>query len=90
MKPTKRKPLLAHAFSGPALPETLHRVLSDREQTILSLRFGLDGKTPMTLAAIGKKFHITRERVRQLQNRALSKTKRALDFQPNPLKAPSH
>jgi len=50
--------------------------LSPREKKILALRFGTDKKKPLTLQAIGDKFQITRERVRQIQNRALSKLKR--------------
>ncbi len=47
--------------------------LEDREQEILTLRFGLDGGDPMTLEAIGDAFGLTRERIRQMQNRALHK-----------------
>lgn len=90
MKLTKKHPLLARAFSGPALPKLLTHALNDREQTILDLRLGLGGKKPMTLAAIGKKFHITRERVRQLQNRALAKSQRALDPLSKPKQSGTH
>jgi RNA polymerase primary sigma factor len=48
-------------------------VLNEREMKIISLRFGLDGQKELTLADIGKKFKVTRERIRQLQNSALSK-----------------
>lgn len=48
-------------------------VLNERELKIISLRFGLDGAKEQTLADIGKKFRVTRERIRQLQNSALSK-----------------
>lgn len=48
-------------------------VLNERELQIISLRFGLDGNKELTLADIGKKFRVTRERIRQLQNSALSK-----------------
>ncbi len=44
--------------------------LSDREKAIVKIRFGLEGKTPRTLSAIGKKFGISRERVRQIINQA--------------------
>ncbi len=47
--------------------------LEDREREILVLRFGLDGGDPMTLEAIGAAFGLTRERIRQMQNRALHK-----------------
>jgi len=44
--------------------------LSDREREIIKIRFGLEGNTPRTLSAIGKKFGISRERVRQIINQA--------------------
>ena len=49
------------------------RHLSDREKTIIQLRYGLNGEAPQTLEEIGKLLHITRERVRQIQNKAISK-----------------
>lgn len=54
-------------------------VLDERELRIISLRFGLNGKKEMTLEEVGKKFKVTRERIRQLQNIALRKLKKALD-----------
>ena len=53
-------------------------VLDDRERKIIFSRFGLDGGKPKTLEEVGKKFGVTRERIRQLQNIALSKLRRAL------------
>jgi RNA polymerase primary sigma factor len=53
-------------------------VLDDREKKIISQRFGLDGGKPKTLEDVGKNFGITRERIRQLQNIALAKLRRAL------------
>lgn len=44
--------------------------LPDREKEIVKIRFGLEGKTPRTLSAIGEKFGISRERVRQIINQA--------------------
>jgi RNA polymerase primary sigma factor len=52
--------------------------LPEREKTILNRRFGLDGGTRLTLEEIGEQFHVTRERIRQLQNRALNRLKRRL------------
>jgi len=63
-----------------AVLDLLH-VLDERELKIITLRFGLDGKKEMTLEEVGKKFKVTRERIRQLQNIALRKIKRALDKQ---------
>ncbi len=56
-------------------------ILDERERKILNLRFGLDGKKELTLEEIGKKFKVTRERIRQLQNIGLRKIKKALDKQ---------
>ncbi len=53
-------------------------VLDDRERKILNQRFGLDGKKPKTLEEVGVKFGVTRERIRQLQNIALLKLRKAL------------
>src|SRR5437660_4411325 len=53
-------------------------VLDDREKKIISQRFGLDGGQPKTLEDVSKDFGVTRERIRQLQNIALAKLRRAL------------
>jgi RNA polymerase primary sigma factor len=47
--------------------------LNDREQQILRLRFGLEGAEPLTLAEIGRKINVSRERVRQLEAKAILK-----------------
>src|SRR5436309_7689498 len=52
------------------LADALHR-LNPRMRHVLALRFGLDGKTPQTLEEVGAGLGITRERVRQLESRAL-------------------
>jgi RNA polymerase primary sigma factor len=46
-------------------------MLEPREADIIRLRFGLDGRDPLTLEQVGGKIGITRERVRQLQEQAL-------------------
>ncbi len=46
--------------------------LTDRDQQILSLRFGLGGEEPLTLAEIGRQINVSRERVRQLEAKAIS------------------
>ena len=54
----------------------LERALStlpERERMILALRFGLTGEEPMTLERIGERFGLTRERIRQLEAKALAK-----------------
>jgi RNA polymerase primary sigma factor len=52
--------------------------LDPREAEILRLRFGLNGDRPKTLEEVGEMFEITRERVRQLQNMALNRMRKAL------------
>jgi RNA polymerase primary sigma factor len=47
--------------------------LNEREQKILRLRFGLDGEEPLTLAEIGRQINMSRERVRQLEAKAIMK-----------------
>jgi len=53
-------------------------LLNRREKEIISQRFGLNGGKPKTLEDVGKDFGVTRERIRQLQNIALAKLRRAL------------
>ena len=47
--------------------------LTDREQKVLKLRFGLDDGRPRTLEEVGKEFNVTRERIRQIEAKALRK-----------------
>jgi len=54
-------------------------LLDERERKIIALRFGLDGKKELTLEEIGKKFKVTRERIRQLQNIGLRKILKAIE-----------
>ena len=56
----------------------LLNVLDEREKKIIAQRFGLDGEEPKILEEIGKSFGVTRERIRQLQNTALTKLRHAL------------
>ncbi|MDX1681415.1 MAG: RNA polymerase sigma factor RpoD/SigA [Akkermansiaceae bacterium] len=63
-------------------------VLDERERKIIDERFGLDGRKAMTLEEVGREFGVTRERIRQLQNAALGKMKRALRKKEKPLPAP--
>ncbi len=58
------------------LPEEISRLLApldDREREILKLRFGLDRGEPRTLEEVGDYFNLTRERIRQIEARAMSK-----------------
>ncbi|MFY7951363.1 MAG: sigma-70 family RNA polymerase sigma factor [Armatimonadaceae bacterium] len=50
--------------------------LNDREREVLVLRFGLDGNAPLTLEEVGQRFQVTRERVRQIELRALKKLRK--------------
>lgn len=52
---------------------TWFKTLSDSEKKILTLRFGLDDKDPQTLETIGRSFGVTRERIRQIEAKALEK-----------------
>jgi RNA polymerase primary sigma factor len=66
------------SFDQDALYRTLHDVvdrLDDREQLILRAYFGLEETRPMTLEQIGEVLSLTRERVRQLRDRALEKVR---------------
>ncbi len=49
------------------------RTLTDREQKVLRLRFGLDDGRARTLEEVGKEFNVTRERIRQIEAKALRK-----------------
>lgn len=49
-----------------------------RDSTVLRLRFGLNGMEPMTLAQVGKRLQLTRERIRQIENGALMRLQRGL------------
>jgi RNA polymerase primary sigma factor len=64
--------LAFHVTLQDMLSEVLGQ-LSDREMQIISLRFGLSGEGPFTLEETGRHLGITRERVRQLQEKALAK-----------------
>ena len=47
--------------------------LSEREQEIVRMRFGLDGGQAKTLEEVGKEFGVTRERIRQIEAKTLAK-----------------
>jgi RNA polymerase primary sigma factor len=57
--------------------------LSEREARIIRFRFGLDGGEERTLEDVGRKFNLTRERIRQLQNLALQKLRKLLEETPS-------
>ena len=66
----------ADAATYTLLHEQLMEVLStltEREQKVLRLRFGLDDGRPRTLEEVGRQFNVTRERIRQIEAKALRK-----------------
>ncbi len=65
--------------------DDLLEVLDDRERRIIDERFGLAGKKALTLEEVGAEFGVTRERIRQLQNSALQKMRRALRKREKPM-----
>jgi RNA polymerase primary sigma factor len=63
-------------------------VLDERERRIIDERFGLNGRKALTLEEVGREFGVTRERIRQLQNSALTKMRRALRKKEKPMPKP--
>lgn len=82
-------PVPADAAAFTLLKEQLEEVLgtlTEREQKVLTLRFGLEDGRARTLEEVGKEFNVTRERIRQIEAKALrklrhpSRSKRLKDF----------
>ena len=74
--PDDETPAPADAAASTILREVIERelhTLSDREAAVIKLRFGLCDGTPRTLEEVGKQFEITRERIRQIEAKALRK-----------------
>ena len=72
--PDKLKAIVLADCGSGSTSESIEEALAhlkERESKILRLYFGLDGEEPMTLEQIGSLLGITRERVRQLETRAL-------------------
>ena len=57
--------------------------LGEREAQIIRMRFGLDGNDEMTLEEIGKKFNVTRERIRQLEQLSIKHMRRLMETRDN-------
>ena len=55
--------------------------LNERERKIIELRFGLAGQEPLTLAEIGRQINVSRERVRQLESKAILKLRLMTNYQ---------
>ena len=82
-------PAPAEAASRTLLKEQLSEILgtlTPREEKVLRLRFGLEDGRPRTLEEVGKEFDVTRERIRQIEAKALrklrhpSRSKKLKDF----------
>jgi RNA polymerase primary sigma factor len=70
-----------HEMAEKNLRDDLHALvnsLDPREASIIKMRFGLDGHDELTLEEVGRKFNVTRERIRQLEYLALSKIRRQM------------
>ena len=87
--PDDDAPAPAEAASLTLLKEQLNEVLStltDREANVLKLRFGLEDGRSRTLEEVGREFKVTRERIRQIEAKALrklrhpSRSKKVKDF----------
>ncbi len=63
----------------------LLEILDEREHLVIGARYGLNGSKPATLEEVGRELGVTRERIRQLQCRALEKMRRALVRKENPV-----
>lgn len=63
-------------------------ILNERERRIIDERFGLNGLKPMLLEDVGREFGVSRERIRQLQNSALEKMRKALMKKDKPAPQP--
>jgi RNA polymerase primary sigma factor len=64
--------LIASKLNIEDLQQILER-LNDRERTIIEMRYGLNGVAPATLDEVGRHFDVTRERIRQIEAKALAK-----------------
>ena len=67
------------AAANQILKEQLAEILAtltEREQKIIRLRFGIGGGRPHTLEEVGNEFAVTRERIRQIEAKALSKLRK--------------
>ena len=72
------QPSLYDKVSRELLKDALNKVLetlSPREKKVLMMRFGLEDGKPKTLEEVGKEFKVTRERIRQIEAKAIRKLK---------------
>lgn len=75
LMPDTDERILRESFEQ-SLREALDK-LSDKERQVVNLRFGLEDDNPLTLREIGEQLGISRERVRQIENQALTKLRRS-------------
>jgi RNA polymerase primary sigma factor len=61
--------------------------LNENEREILALRFGLNDREPQTLGTIGRRFGVTRERIRQIEAKSLEKLRKILEDKQTSAKA---
>ncbi len=66
-------------FRNKELLRRLFHSLEEREREILELYFGLNGQPPLTMAKIGEKFNLTRQRIHQIMKVAMKKLRRKLN-----------
>ena len=87
-----KTPTASDSVASTMLKEQIARVLdtlTPREEKVLRLRYGIDDGRPRTLEEVGKEFNVTRERIRQIEAKALrklrhpSRSKRLRDFNPS-------
>ncbi|MBP5275175.1 MAG: sigma-70 family RNA polymerase sigma factor, partial [Lachnospiraceae bacterium] len=74
--PDENVPIPVEAATQTLLKEQLNEVLgtlTEREERVLRLRFGMDDGKARTLEEVGKEFNVTRERIRQIEAKALRK-----------------
>lgn len=82
MVPDTKTPMPDEALVSADTRETVRKlldVIDKRESTILRLRYGLDGREPLTLKEIGEEIGLTRERVRQIEIDAMKKIQKRLN-----------
>ena len=86
-----KTPTASDSVASTMLKEQIARVLdtlTPREEKVLRLRYGIDDGRPRTLEEVGKEFNVTRERIRQIEAKALrklrhpSRSKRLRNFNP--------
>ena len=82
-----KTPTASDSVASTMLKEQID-TLTPREEKVLRLRYGIDDGRPRTLEEVGKEFNVTRERIRQIEAKALrklrhpSRSKRLRDFNP--------